>query len=197
MADRRTDLIAREAARLIESGRAETIADAVRAAAKSLGLAGVELPGPGRVRQHARALAMQALGDESYARRVEGVWRRAEQLMTVLAESMPDARPLLVGRAARGEIDAGVTIHVRLYTDAPITEIAETLAGFGYGEPDFETAHTRLGRLSRVRLDDDGIDIVVTRCLPPMAESSHLDLFSGCPIETATLTQLRRRLVEP
>ncbi|MCZ6445695.1 MAG: hypothetical protein O6758_05870, partial [Planctomycetota bacterium] len=60
-----------------------------------------------------------------------------------------------------------------------------------------ETVNTRHGRLNRVRLDDQGIEIVLTRCLPHMAASANLDLFTARPIETATLTDLRRRLKEP
>lgn len=192
--DPRTDAIAREAARLIESSRAESIAEAIRVAANGLGYQGVELPGHGRVRKHAQGLAMQALGEEGYTESVREVWCAAERIMTLLAEAMTDAEPLLVGRAAQGHIDGGVTVHVRLYTRTPIGEVAQTLVEFGYDEPAFKTAETRLGRLDRLLLDDDGIAIVVTRCLPEMAKRSGLDLFSGRPVPTATLDQVRAKL---
>ncbi|MHC4305383.1 MAG: hypothetical protein ACYSW2_13010, partial [Planctomycetota bacterium] len=98
--------------------------------------------------------------------------------------------------AAQGRIDGGVTVHVRLYTDAPIGDVAAALVEFGYDEPSFETANTRLGRLNRVRLEDDGLELVLTRCLPSMAGSADRDLFSGRPITTATLAQVRRKLAE-
>jgi len=196
MNDPRTDAIAREAARLIESSRAASIGDAIRAAADALGFKDVDLPGPGRVRQHARALAMQALGDVGYADAVRSVWRVAERVMTVLDQAMAHVDPLLVGRAAQGLIDGGVTVHVRLYTDAPIGEIAEALVEFGYDEPAFETANTRLGRLNRVRLEDDGLELVLTRCPLRMAGSAGRDLFSGRPITTATLAEVRCKLAE-
>jgi hypothetical protein len=164
MNDPRTDAIAREAARLIESSRAANIGEAIRAAADALGFRDAERPGPGRVRQHARALAMQALGDTGYAESVRRVWAVAERVMTVLDQAMPHADPLLVGRAAQGLIDGGVTVHVRLYTHAPI------------------------------RFEDDGLDLVLTRCLPNMAGSADQDLFSGRPIRTATLADVRRKL---
>ncbi len=191
MTDPRTDAIAREAARLIESSRAENIAEAIRVAANGLGYHDVQLPGHGRVRKHAQGLAMQALGEEGYTESVREVWRAAERIMTLLAEAMTDAEPLLVGRAAQGHIDGGVTVHVRLYTRTPIAEVAQSLVEFGYNEPAFKTAETRLGRLDRLLLDDDGIAIVVTRCLPEMARESGMDLFSGRPIPTATLDQVR------
>ena len=197
MTDSRTDAIAREAARLIETDRAPTIGQAIRSAADALGYRDAEMPGRGRVRKHAQAMAMQALGDTGYAEAVRIVWRVAERLMTVFVEGMPDTDPLLVGRAAKGQIDAGVTVHVRVYTEASIGDVARTLVEFGYDEPDFETAHTRLGPLDRLRLVDDGIEVVVTRCLPRMAESAGADLFTGERVRTASLDDLRRKLDEP
>ncbi|MHC4083277.1 MAG: hypothetical protein ACYS15_13075 [Planctomycetota bacterium] len=196
MNDPRTDAIAREAARLIQSSRASSIGEAIRVAADMLGIRDAELPGHGRVRKHAQALSMQALGDVGYADSVRRVWQVAERVMTVLDQAMPRADPLLVGRAAQGRIDGGVTVHVRLYTDAPIGDVAAALVEFGYDEPSFETANTRLGRLNRVRLEDDGLELVLTRCLPSMAGSADRDLFSGRPITTATLAQVRRKLAE-
>ncbi|MHC5007503.1 MAG: hypothetical protein ACYTGF_09125 [Planctomycetota bacterium] len=196
MNDPRTDAIAREAARLIESSRTPNIGEAIRAAAEALGFHDAVLPGPGRVRQHARALAMQALGDTGYAESVRRVWAVAERVMTVLDEAMPRADSLLVGRAAQGLIDGGVTVHVRLYTHAPIGDVAAALVEFGYEEPAFETVNTRLGRLNRVRLEDDGIGLALTRCLPSMAGSADRDLFSGRPIKTATLADVRGKLAE-
>jgi len=194
MNDPRTDAIAREAARLIESSRTPHIGEAIRAAADALGFRDAELPGPGRVRQHARSLAMQALGDTGYAESVRRVWAVAERVMTVLDQAMPHADALLVGRAARGLIDGGVTVHVRLYTHASIGDAAAALVDFGYDEPAFETVNTRLGRLNRIRFEDDGIELVLTRCLPDMVGSADRDVFSGRPIRTATLADVRRQL---
>ncbi len=191
MQDPRTDEIAREAARLIETDRADSIRQAIRAAADALGFSDAQLPGHGRVRMHAQGMSMQALGDGGYAESVREVWRAAERLMTVLAEATAAIEPLLVGRAAKGQIDAGVTLHLRAYTRSPIEAVAHLLVEFGYGEPAFETVTTKLGRLSRMRLDDDGIEIVVTRCLPDMARRSHVNLFTGRPIKTVTLEVLR------
>lgn len=191
MPDPRTDNIAREAARLLEAGRCAGIDEAIRTAAGVLGLHGVELPGRGRVRKHARARAMQALGEEGYAESVRDVWRAAERLMTVLSEAMPDCTVLLAGRAAEGLIDAGVTVHVRLYAEAPIGAVAQALVDFGYDEPAFETAATRLGRLDRLRLADGDLELVVTRCLPHMVDRAGLDLFTAKPVKTAALDRVR------
>ena len=178
----------------MEFNCAWSIGEAIRAAASALGYHDVDLPGHGRVRKHAQGRAMQALGSEGYAQSVADVWRVAERIMTVLAEAVPGAEPLLAGRAAQGLIDGGVTLHVRVYTEASIGDVAQTLVDFGYEEPGFETAATRFGRLDRLRLADEGIEVLLTRCPPNVVGRSSVDLFSGKPVSTATLAELRRKL---
>lgn len=196
MTDPRTDQIAREAARLIELGRTDDIDSAIRIATDALGFRGAPQPGQGRVRKHAQAMAMQALGAEAYGETRIKIWQIAEQVMSVFEHAMPDTAALLVGRAAQGFFDAGVTIHIRLYTRQPVEEIARVLVEYGYDEPTFETAETRHGRLSQVRITEDSFDVVMTRCLTEMAASSEFDLFTGKSIETITLQALRRKLDE-
>jgi len=196
MPDPRTDQIAREAARLIETGRADGVESAVRLAAEALGARGAPLPGAGRVRKHAQAMSMQALGSDGYAEKRNQVWRIAEQVMTVFEHTMPDVSSLLVGRAAQGHIDAGVTIHIRLYTRTSISDLARSLIDFGYEDPAFQTIETRFGRLSQIKLSDEGYDIVLTRCMPEHRAHSDIDLVTDQPIRTASLAALRRRLDE-
>jgi hypothetical protein len=196
MTDPRTDQIAREAARLIEIGRTDDIDSAIRIAADALGLRGAPHPGQGRVRKHAQAMAMQALGEQAYSETRLNIWRIAEQIMSVFDHVMPDATAMLVGRAAQGFFDAGVTIHLRLYTRQDIGELARILVEYGYDEPQFETAETWHGRLSQLRLKEGEYEIVVTRCLPELHAQSKVDLFTGNSIETLSLPALRRRLDE-
>jgi hypothetical protein len=194
MTDKRTDQIAREAARLIETGKAGTVAEAIRLAAAALHLHDAPMPGHGRVRKHAQGMAMQALGESAYRQSIRDVWSIAEQILTVIEQSQPGASSVLVGRAARGQIDAGVTIHLRVYTRRPIRDIVENLVAYGYEEPGFETAETRFGRLDRIRFREEGCEVVLTRCLPDTAGQLKRDLFTGRPIATATAGELRRRL---
>ncbi len=194
MTDQRTNEIAREAARLIETGRAETIGRAIRTAAEALKLGDATLPGYGLVRRHARAMSMQAMGDVAYDESVHDVWRIAEQIMTIIEEALPIVTVLLAGRAAKGHIDAGVTLHIRAYTSSPMLEIVESLIGFGYEEPRFETAETRFGRLDRIRFQEDGWEVMIVRCMPDMYNDHANDLFNGRPIIVATAEDLRKRL---
>jgi len=176
------------------SSRTTSIGEAIRAAASALGYHDVDLPGHGRVRKHAQGLGMQTLGSDAYAQSVSDVWRVAERVMTVLTEAIPDVEPRLAGRAAQGLIDGGVTLHIRVYTDASIGEVAQTLVDFGYEEPGFETAVTRFGRLDRLRLADEGIEVLLTRCPPDVVGQTEVDLFTGKPVAVAKLADLRAKL---
>jgi hypothetical protein len=196
MVDPRTDQIAREAARIIGKGRTDDIPTAIRLATSALGLQGVPIPGAGRVRKHAQAMTMQALGEAAYAQARTNLWRIAEQVMAVFEHAMPDAASLLVGRAAQGFFDAGVTVHIRLYTRIDVGAIASALVEYGYDEPEFSTVETRKGRLSQVRFKDESLDIVVTRCMPELKGEASLDLVTGKTIEVIGLEALRRRLDE-
>ncbi len=192
MPDPRTDEIAREAARLIQTGRAADIPDAMRRAVTSLGYDRARLPGSGRIRKHAQAMSMAAMGDAAYRELRLKVWRIAEQVMTVFEHIMPEAHSLLVGRAAEGLIDAGVVVHIRLHTKRTDVEIAQALIEFGYDEPAFGSVETRHGRLQQVRFMEDGQQIVLTRCTPDLAEDRGTDLVTGRAIEALTLGELRR-----
>jgi hypothetical protein len=194
--DERTEEIAREAARLISKGDVEDLNAAIATAAQRLGLQNAPSPGRGRVRQHVRAMSMQAMGEAAYRGAVREMRRVAEEMMTMLEEAFDDARTLLVGRAAKGQIDAGVTLHIRIYTEASISDIADVLVQFGYEEPSFETAETRHGRLSRVRLTDDGWEIVLTRCMPDLYRRADIDLFTGRRQAVATVADVRREMAE-
>ncbi|MCZ6835154.1 MAG: hypothetical protein O7G85_05205 [Planctomycetota bacterium] len=189
-----SDRIAREAARLYEYGTADSLDQAIQSAAEHLGLTEINLPGVGRVRKHLQGMSMQAMGSEAYADHVREVMGQAEAMMTLLEESYDDVSTMLMGRAARGLIDGGVVLHIRLYTRQSVAELARCLVEHGYAEPTFETASTNLGRLDRIRILDEGYDLVLTRCLPEMSNASHLDLFSGNAIDSVDLEGLRRRI---
>lgn len=194
MASMETDRIAREAARLLETGHTDSMREAIRQAAEDLGLSQARLPGHGRVRQHIRGMTMQAMGGEAYAAAVRGVMGQAEQLMTLLETTFEDVHTRLVGRASKGQVDGATAVHVRVYTRRSIGDIAGLLVEQGYEEPEFETAHTKLGRLDRMRVPDEGTELVVTRCLPESIGQADRDLFTGRPIESIDLETLRRRI---
>lgn len=189
--DSRIDLLAQEAARLVHSGKVESIDDAIRRVVEETGWVDVPRPSRGLVRRHVQGLSMQALGAQEYQKRIVYVWEVAERIMNVL----DDGDPHLLGRAARGHIDAGVTLYIRIFTSQRIGALAERLVEAGYPEPRFSTADSpRFGRFDRLELTDHGLPIVITRCAPHQRELAEVDLFSGRPIESITLPALRRQI---
>lgn len=190
MKHRRSDEIAREAARLFDRGQAGTIPEAIQRAKQRLNAFDAPAPSHGRVREHLRGLAMESLGAEGYADHVRAVLASAEQVMAVLEAH----DPLLVGRAAKGHIDGGVVLHIRVYTDASIEELVEMLEAAEYAVERVETVNTRFGRLNRLCFETDGRSVVVMRCLPEMAKDRAVDLFNERRIAICSLEALRDRL---
>lgn len=187
------DRIAREAARLYEQGRADTIGGAIAHAIHEGSLphvSGDSRPSWGHVRKHLRGMAMQALGSEGYEARQREVWEIAEQVMTLLEEF----DPLFVGRAARGQIDGGASIYIRIYTRDPIESLAQLLVDFGYAEPAFDTINTSHGRMNRVLFEDEGWEVVITRCLPKMRKDAKRNLVRAGKVTIVTPRELRKRL---
>ncbi len=185
-----TDRIAQEAARLLEAGKIARLDEAIRKAADVLKLGAVRLPTHGHVRRHVQGMAMQSMGAEAYAEEVREVARQAEELMTILE----DWSPVLNGRAAKGLIDAGVTLHIKIFTKRRIGDAAQRLEDFGCEQGEFDIAETAYGRFERLRFVDEGREVIVTRCGEHQRELAGVDLFTRKPIEHVGLEELRRRL---
>ncbi len=185
------DRIAQEAARLFDRGKASSLRKAIEAAAASM-RSGERLPSVGQVRRHLQGRAMQALGDEGYRHAVQEYLSVPEALMTALTEMMDGVLPLLVGRTAVGLVDGPARVHVRVYTEMPIDELAQRLVDLGYEEPSFETVDSRFGRLNRLVVVDEGVELVLTRCPAGLRDSRDRDLFTARPIPTADLSDVRR-----
>jgi hypothetical protein len=194
---KRRDRVAREAARLLETGRVADIDQAIQLAAEAVGGGRGgrrSLPGRERVRKHARAMAMQALGDAGYAQFQREYLRLAEDVMTTLERAFPDAETRFVGRAAEGHIDAGATVHIRIYGNIALDGLARSLVEVGYDEPVFETIEARFGRVNRLRFVEGGIEIAVTRCRPSMLDSAAERFVTRRKITVMTLAELRAKL---
>jgi hypothetical protein len=194
MVDERTDRIARQAARLIGTGQVAAVADAIRTAADLLGLRDAPLPTHGLVRRHVQGMSMQAMGAEAYDKSVRAVWRLADELMSTIEQIAPGSRPLLVGRAVKGHVDVDARVNVRIHTRVPTHQLVAALVDYGYPEPAFDTADTRFGRFDRVRFEEAGCAVVVTRCLPETIDHAGVDLFTGRPLPSIFADELRHRL---
>jgi len=194
--DPRTDEVAREAARLVEAGHEATVRGAILAATRILDAWDVPRPSVGRVREHARSMALEEQGVEGYVESILELWSIAEEVMAVLEHALPDVETALVGRSARGQIDAGVVLRIRAYTDHPIGELAAALVEHGFEEPEFETLATRVGLLDQIRFLAEGEEVAVIRVPRSAAIDPRTDLVTGRRTDFLDLERLRERLGE-
>lgn len=184
------DRIARRAAALVAAGAPDVDA-AIHQAAHQLGFTrGAPLPTAGEVRRHLQGMAQESLGDVGYRAWVAEHHALAAHVMDLLERAFAGPT-LLAGRAARGQFDGGASIHVRLYTRAPLHAIAQAIVDAGFEEPAFETIDTRHGRANRLRIDHEGTELAITRCLPEWWADRESDLVTGRRTATLDLDAVR------
>jgi hypothetical protein len=206
--DARRDAVAQRAARLLRDGaRPERDAKAddgslvrwaVEQAIRASGEAGVHpssVP-PALVRAHVRGLALEELGAFGYREQVAALLENAEEVMALL-EELPDLpRTTLVGRTARGDIDADPVVRIRVDTEADVGTIAARLVDAGFDEPSFATVDSHRGRLSQIVLEDCGVEYRITRCPPAMRLPSGVDLRQGRPVPSLDRPSLARLIAD-
>ncbi len=194
--DPRTEAVAREAARLMELGQVPTLRAAIHRAMEHMRAQDALRPSALQVRQHARAMSMQALGQAGYQQRIVDMWRWVEEFMTAVEHGLPDAETVLVGRAAEGLVDAGLVIHLRVHTKESIKQLAAVLVEYDYAEPTFETVETKHGRLNRLRLvdEEEGYEAVAMRIKHTMRVQRDRCVFTGKVLAARTLSEVRSLL---
>lgn len=193
---REVERIAAEAARRFESGRA----DSIEAAIDSVMAGDVSeksrrapaRPTANQVRRHLQALAQERLGLEGYRAELAAILSVASEAMEAIERRVPECRTSLAGRAAAGRLDGEVDLHIRAATRATVGALAAALVSEGFEEPRFETVEARCGRLDRLRFDQDGVEVCVTRCPPGQVAPGRTDLVTGRPIEVLDLAELDR-----
>ncbi len=185
------DRIARRAAALVAAGHAATVEAAIPMAAQTLGFSRLkELPTAGEVRRHLQGMAQESLGEAGYRAMVRGTLALAAVAMDILERAF-NAQTLLAGRAARGQVDGGAQLHIRLYTRAPLDQIAGVLVDAGFEEPAIQTIDTRHGRANRLRMPHEGAEIIILRCLPEWWSDRANDLVTGRRAAIMTLEELQ------
>lgn len=193
---REVERIAAEAARRLESGRAESIEGAIDAVvageATERGNRTPPRPTANQVRRHLQALAQERLGLEGYRADLAATLAVASEAMEVLERRVPGCATSLAGRAAAGRLDGDVDLHIRAATRAAVGALAAALVAEGFDEPRFETVEARCGRLDRLRFDHDGVEVCVTRCPPGQIVPDRTDLVTGRAIEVLGLAELER-----
>jgi hypothetical protein len=195
--DALTDAVARSAARLYVTGEVDDLDAAVRRAALGFAALPERWPSLSLVRQHVRGRAEEALGREGYRAAVAEVLRIAEELMAFIEIELEAGPTRLAGRAAAGNVDGGATLFVRIYTDWPMATLVDRLVERGYEEPTFITVDTTVGRLDRIRFEEEGQVVVLTRCPATMLAHAEEDLVTGRRLPCVDLKALRARIEDP
>lgn len=183
---------------MMELGEAPSIREAIARAMEDLKALDAPPPSTLQIRQHARLMSMQALGEAGYRRRITDMWRWAEELMTAIEHGLPDATTVLMGRAAQGHLDAGLVINLRVLTDESVKQLAAVLVEHGYPEPSFETVNTTVGRLNRLRIsgETDGYEAVIMRIKRSLNVPSGRCVFTGKLLATRTIDELREQIAQ-
>ena len=190
-----TDRVARDAAELVHAGRVDSIAQAIDLAMDMQHAEPRDRPGSGTVRRHIQAMTMQAVGAEAYRDMVRRVLDVAEQAMTAIDLAFDDVTCVVTGRSARGQIDGGVVVTIRLHTDRPLEDIEAHLEELGYEDLRTSTVSTRYGRMNQLHALDDEQAIVFTRIPRGMPVDRSQNLFKEKPIVTLGLDELRDQLM--
>lgn len=137
---------------------------------------------------------MEEIGADGYRMRLAEILGKAEAAMALLETLPGEPISALVGRTARGQIDGDASCRIRVHTDRSSAEIAARLVEAGYAEPAFGSVESRFGRLEQVIVDDDGVEVRITRCPSAMRVPDGEDLRSGAKIPSLDAAGLRKTI---
>ena len=192
------DQIARRAAELLRDGLAGDIQEAVDQARRAAG--GLTGPPPGRdqVRRHLEAMQMSRAGWTGWhADRLERL-QELEQFLATMEHFLDPLEIRVAGRAAKGELDEGDRIHIRIWIDGDLSELASVLETAGLGpsvagsRPVKRTKANGLSRLATLDFDMEHLQVQLSLCPPRELVTLECNLVSGGPIELASPDDIRK-----
>lgn len=192
-ADLERDEVACRAARLFRAGRATTVREAIDEALRR-GRDGAPRPPESLVRRHLEALGEEREGPGGHAASLRATRESIAEWMETLAALPGDPPVHVVGRAAAGELEGDVDVHLRVATDLPIGDLAATLVAHGAPEPIFSSVHGPFGDFDRLTFDEPPLRIRITRCPPKTAATPDRDLVTGRPQAALDLESFRRTI---
>ena len=191
-----TNQIARVAAQLLAEDSTSSIDQAVHAARIQLGLSEAPLPNRGLVRQHCRAWAQAVLGEQGYKNAIKEKLAIIAQLADSLLYLQPEIRIMVMGRAAQCLFDGPGRVHLRLFTDDELMDLAERLVTLGYEEPSFHTVETQYGRMSQLHLRESSLDFCLTIIRCSIRFNEQEDLFTGKHVASVQAQELQAMIQE-
>lgn len=178
------DRIARHAAKLLFSGRATTVREAISFAG-----------GSGRISRslivkHLAAMEESLLGVAAVNVRRAANLEVALEFMEILdsyfdrfTELYPDARGTrLAGRAAEGNLDGDPVVNLRVLAEITPAALVNLIMETGCDEPMFDVLNSRHGKLDRIRTRLSGVDVVLVICPPARVPVDENNLVRGTPV---------------
>ena len=203
MASEAADELARRAALLHSQGRVASIREAIHV------VGGGPEVSPELVRRHLAAISESTLGAEEADRRRARVLESALELMHAIDDHLerfidrhPDARGVrLAGRAASGQLDGDLILHLRVLAAIDEAELAAVVVDAGTEEPRFDAMDSRHGRLRRLRTEFDGVEVHLVICPPGSVPGDRpVNLVRGEPVDLLDadgVDDRRRRMLGP
>ncbi|MCH2152543.1 MAG: hypothetical protein MK089_04305 [Phycisphaerales bacterium] len=192
------DILARQAAALLRDGRAATITEAIKQARSSPDSPPDARTGPAQVRRHLEAMSMAREGWAEWHLQKQSRLEEVEQFLALLEHLFDQFEVRIAGRAARGEVDPGDRVHLRLWVDQDLSEVMEALEVAGVPEHGSRSVRAEAAcgvtRLATLNYPGETIEIVVTLCPQREIATSTLNLTTGATVSTATPAAFRRLL---
>ncbi|MSR42182.1 MAG: hypothetical protein EXS10_09840 [Phycisphaerales bacterium] len=190
------DELAAAAVRLFRKGGAPSVDQAIRIVASRMGMENFPRPSHSDLRKHAQAQEEEEIGVEGREARIQSQLFAALHLLEALAGRFPGSNPLLLGRAARGQLDLDPALHLRIDTDSDAPHVAQALVDLGCGEAKCTSQQITKGRVDRFDAECAGVPLSLLRIPSAMRVSFGIDAVSGRPIACVDAAGLRTMLAK-
>ncbi len=183
------------AVRLYRKGGATSLDAAVEVVAARMGLQGVPRPSQSECRKHAQAQEEEEIGVEGRKQRIHAQLSAALGLLESLATRFGGSNPLLLGRAARGQLDLDPMLHLRIETDANASQVAQALVDSGCDEPKCTSQQISKGRVDRFDSRISGTPLSLLRIPTQFHIPFGRDAVSGSKIACVDIDGLKSLLL--
>ena len=192
--------LARRAAEMLRDGMAGSIPEAIGQARREPG--GRDCPPPSieQVRRHVDAMEMARLGLETWADNRRVRLEEVDQFLATLEFYLEGVVLRIAGKSARGEIDEGARVHIRVWVDDELDSVVRILDAGGLGP--LEVASRRvdpkiasgLRRLSTLLVRGEHVDFIISLCPLRDIVTIGRNLVTGSDIPLADIGQMRAML---
>ena len=191
------DRLARGAANVLALDPRLDLEAAIVRARRTLGLREAPAPSRSLVYRHLEALQQATLGQRTFEHRQSVELAAVVDLLDLVAVLLRPEGIQVVGQVASEHVLGGVDVHVRVQGGASMPAFARDFEAAGLRELHFHTVKTLHGYLPRLTLENEGRLVHLTQCPLECDLEPARNLFTGEPIASCWLEQLRARIAVP